>query len=132
MQLDGGLGCVTMLRASDGGELAAGPLLGSVVVCGTDTTNAQAEAAAADLVEGLQRQRLRPRSADVSGMFAVDCLPLTHNRLLVAAHPSGLMLMRRCTLEACAMFTAAFLWQFHVAHVPAILLRWPHGTDCVF
>ena len=112
-QLDGGLGCVAMLRALDGGEFAAGPLLGSVVVCGADTTSAQAEAAAADLVGGSQRQQqwLRPRSADVSGMYAVDCLPLTHNRLLVAAHPSGLVLMRRCKSVACAMFTIAFLWQ---------------------
>ena len=112
VQLDGGLGCVAMLRALDGGELAAGPLLGSAVVCGADTTSAQAEAAPADLVGGLQEQRRQPRSADVSGMYAVDCLPLTHNRLLVAAHPSGLVLMRRCTSVACAKFTVAFRGNF--------------------
>ena len=43
-----------------------------------------------------QELRLRPRSADASGLYAMDCLPLSHDRFLVAAHPSGLLVMRRC------------------------------------
>lgn len=139
LQVEGGLGCIAMLRALGGGELVVGSLLGSVIACGPDVTSAPSEAAAkwaaayhapsdSNMTQGAadpdssdpplpgssvyrsvvdpvewsqseappQQLRLRPRSADVSGLYALDCLPLSHDRFLVAAHPSGLLVMRRC------------------------------------
>lgn len=119
---------MTMLRAVGGGELATGPLLGSLVVCGPDVSKHPARRApahdriAAGMFQGAeslaallggseqdndsgvhavgvpqprQRLQLRPRSADIGSLYAVDFLPLSDDRFLVAAHPSGVLVMRR-------------------------------------
>ena len=43
----------------------------------------------------LAAARLRPRSADISNLNAAAFLPLSADRFLVAAHPTGVLLLRR-------------------------------------
>lgn len=139
----GGANCVALLRPVGSDELAAGPLLGSLLVCGPDTGGAghpaapgggPASAATAacaasrghrssdgrqDTADGgvapgetagevQAAQRLRVRSANIGSLYVLDFVALSGDQFLVAAHPSGILLLRRFRdLEAEAEAAAA-------------------------